>query len=314
MDDTALVSVIIPTYFRNDLLRESLSSVITQTYENVEIIVVDDSGEQYAAEIVNEFDEVTYISFEKNQGPNAARNAGIKASSGDYIQLLDDDDCLDEEKIKRQVSVFENNSEVGVVYCGGRSEAIGEFFPKDGARGDVLRLALQFKLPACVTSTMLIRRDIVEDVYPLPDVPGSDDTYWKVEFAKRCAFDYVDESLVVKRAPDVRRGESRGAVEGVWNILDRYEDLYDEFDDDVRRIAESKATKREAQYYLRSTSYSTYAIQLFYRAIREHPNPNSGYYLRFVASIFGRRVSTHLHLMYQYYHDVYRRMLQLLSN
>jgi len=256
MGDTGLVSVIIPTYFRNDLLRDCLLSVTNQTYENAEIIVVDDSGEQYADEIVNQFDGITYIPFEENQGPNAARNMGIRVSSGNYIQLLDDDDCLDEEKIKRQVSIFENNPEVGVVYCGGRSEAIGEFFPKEGARGDVLRLALQFELPSCVTSTMLARRDIVEDVYPLPDVPGSDDTYWKIEFAQRCAFDYVDDLLVTKRAPDTRRGESRGAVDGTWDILDRYADLYDEFDEDVRRIAESKATKREAQYSLRSTSWS----------------------------------------------------------
>lgn len=304
MHDNALVSIIIPTHFRNDLLRESLYSAISQTYKNIEIIVVDDSGVQFAAEAVREFDGVTYVPLEENEGPNVARNVGIRLSSGDYIQLLDDDDYLDEEKIERQVSVLDANPEVGVVYCGGRSESIGEFFPNKGARGDVLRLALQFELPSCVTSTMLIRRNIVEDVYPLPDVPGSDDTYWKIEFAQRCAFDYVNAPLVTKREPDIRRGESRGAVDGAWDILDKYAGLYDKFGDDVRRIAESKAIKREAQYSLRSSIYSITAVRLFYRSVSKHPNPDLGHYLLLLSSLFGRRGSAWLHLVYQKFQDV----------
>lgn len=283
-----LVSVIIPTHYRNEMLRDCIDSVVNQIYDNVEIIVVDDSGERHASDVVSEFNEIIYIPFEKNMGPNAARNAGIQISSGQYVQLLDDDDCINQEKLQEQLAVFKRNSEIGVVYCGGRSDAVGMFSPRPEGRGDVLRLALQFELPSCVTSTMLIRRDIVDAVYPLPDVPGSDDTYWKIEFAQLCLFDYVNKQLVNKKAPTVRRGESQGAVDGTWRILDQYDHLYSDFDDNVRKIAESKALKREAQYLLRTSQYSTNAIRLFYQAIRRHPNPSMTWYFGFISCLFGR--------------------------
>lgn len=287
---TDLVSVIIPTYYRNELLRECLQSVVNQTYEPLEIIVVDDSGEEYARETVEQFEDITYVPFRENRGPNAARNKGIYVASGDYIQLLDDDDLLHEKKIEKQVDVFSTNPETGLVYSAGVSESFGEFHPRSDGHGDVLELALKFELPACVTSTMLIRRDIIDDVYPLPVVPGSDDTYWKIEFARRAEFDYVDELLVRKRAPPGRRSESRDAVDGTWDILDRYDELYDSFDDSVRRIAKSNATLREAKFRLRSKPYSLQSIRYFYRSIKFHPNPSAVLYLQLLISLFGRRM------------------------
>jgi glycosyltransferase involved in cell wall biosynthesis len=114
VNSNGLVSVVIPTYYRNDGLRRAIESALSQTYDPVEVIVVDDSGERYAEPVAREYD-VTYIAHEENLGGNPARNTGIKAASGEYIQLLDDDDRLLPEKLERQIPALEADPSVGVV-------------------------------------------------------------------------------------------------------------------------------------------------------------------------------------------------------
>lgn len=114
MSTNPLVSVIITTYYRNELLREAIDSVKRQTYKPIEIIVVDDSGEEIAKEVVKEYD-VTYIPKRKNEGQIAAWNSGISRCHGDFIQFLDDDDQLLETKIEKQVQKFRSSTNVGVI-------------------------------------------------------------------------------------------------------------------------------------------------------------------------------------------------------
>jgi glycosyltransferase involved in cell wall biosynthesis len=286
--DTPLVSVIIPTYYRNELLRECLSNVKNQTYDSLEIIVVDDSGEGYASEVVNEFESIEYIRLEKNRGPNEARGIGIEHSSGEFVQLLDDDDIILKNKIQDQLELFENRPEVGVVYSGVKTESSGDVYPRSDGRGEVLKLALIFELVACVTSTMLIRTETINPILPLPDPPGSDDTYLIIELAQRCEFDYVEKVLVKKGGPGDQRGDTYGAIEGTWGILQEYEDLYDEFCDDVRQTAVSNAASREARYLVQQHLYSLRAVYLFFLSIRAHPKPDRLRYFQFMAGLLGR--------------------------
>lgn len=288
MSSSPLVSVVIPTYYRNDLLEECLCAVVNQTYDPIEIIVVDDSGERFAEEIINQFDDLEYLPLETNQGPNVARNEGIKHSSGEYIQLLDDDDALRPEKISRQVELLRNNSTTGVAYCAGQSIDGCEFYPDPDARGDVLQQALKFELPACITSTMLVNADILNAIRPLPDPPGSDDTFWKIEFARRTHFDFIDDILVDRNEPETRRAESYGAIKGTWKALEHYSELYNEMDLEVRKTATSRAAAREAEFLIMSNLYSLSAIQLFLQSARTDPEQLSIRYLQFLASIFGR--------------------------
>ena len=82
MSSSPLVTVVIPTYYRNDMLEECLSAVKNQTHEPIEITVVDDSGERFAKDTLDQFNDVNYLPLETNQGPNFARNKGIENSSG----------------------------------------------------------------------------------------------------------------------------------------------------------------------------------------------------------------------------------------
>ncbi|MCU4719623.1 glycosyltransferase family 2 protein [Halapricum hydrolyticum] len=114
-----LVSVVIPTYERPEYLRGAIQTALGQTYDNIEVIVVDDgSSEFYADEIVAEFPEsVTCIRHDENKGLSAARNTGIRNANGEYVAFLDDDDRWHWTKIARQVSTLDENKNAGLATC-----------------------------------------------------------------------------------------------------------------------------------------------------------------------------------------------------
>lgn len=106
------VSVIIPTYKRSEFLTRAIDSVLNQTYENIEVVVVDDNGiesefrksTEEKMEIYKNNSKVVYIKNNVNLGGALSRNEGIKKASGDYITFLDDDDIYLPNKIKNQLS------------------------------------------------------------------------------------------------------------------------------------------------------------------------------------------------------------------
>ena len=105
-----LVSVIVPTYNRPADLEITLHSVAAQTYENLELIVVNDAGES-VNEVVARFMGARVIELEKNSGLAAARNAGIRAASGTYVAFLDDDDTFFPEHVADLVAALERTGE-----------------------------------------------------------------------------------------------------------------------------------------------------------------------------------------------------------
>src|SRR5712692_9764325 len=112
-------SVITPTYNRADFLRVAIASVLNQTFQDLEIIVVDDASSDRTAEVVRRFTDelIKYIRHDINKGGSAARNTGIKNSTGAYVAFLDDDDEWLPEKLGMQVDLLENSpAEVGGVY------------------------------------------------------------------------------------------------------------------------------------------------------------------------------------------------------
>jgi len=112
-------SVIIPTYNRAHLLGRAIQSVLDQTCQDLEIIVVDDGSKDNTEEVVNKFhdERIRYIRHEVNKGEGGARNTGIKTAKGEYIAFQDSDDEWLPEKLEKQMRVFETAPpEVGVVY------------------------------------------------------------------------------------------------------------------------------------------------------------------------------------------------------
>jgi len=116
-----IVSVIIPTYNRAKCIKRAIGSVLNQTYKNVEIIVVDDGSTDNTKEVLKTFIESKKIKYfyQKNKGPSAARNLGIKNSKGEYIAFLDSDDEWLPEKLGKQIRLFQNSKDkkLGFVGC-----------------------------------------------------------------------------------------------------------------------------------------------------------------------------------------------------
>lgn len=115
MDDMPLVSVVIPTYRRASLVPRAIRSVQNQTYENIEIIVVDDASPDDTEEIVQSISDarIRYIRHDRNQGLAAAgRNTGIRAAHGEYVAFLDDDDEWQETMIEKQLEAIEAHDAV----------------------------------------------------------------------------------------------------------------------------------------------------------------------------------------------------------
>lgn len=160
------VSVIIPTYKDRGGLRKAVLSALGQEGVIVEVFVVDDNSpeseerkrtELVMSEFVNE-EKVIYIKHPCNKNGSAARNTGLKASTGEYIAFLDDDDFYMPRKLEKQVAFLEENTCFDAVYCfaGRNGKRLGE----TAFEGDVTKELLLLNT-FMQTSCLLFRREAI---------------------------------------------------------------------------------------------------------------------------------------------------------
>lgn len=111
-------SIVVPAYNQAEFLGEAIQSVLDQTYQNFEIIVVNDASQDFTEGVVNQFTDsrIKYMKHDSNRGLPATRNTGINASSGEFIALLDADDFYLPKKIQTHVEYLMKHPEVGVSY------------------------------------------------------------------------------------------------------------------------------------------------------------------------------------------------------
>lgn len=115
-----LISVIIPLYNCERYIEETIQSVLNQTYENIEIIVVDDGSSDNSKEVVKRLqlnDERIKYFYQSNSGVSVARNTGMEKAIGKYIAFLDSDDLWERDKLKLQVKKIEFTN-TNACYCG----------------------------------------------------------------------------------------------------------------------------------------------------------------------------------------------------
>jgi glycosyltransferase involved in cell wall biosynthesis len=115
------VSIIIPVFNSEKTIENTINSCLKQTYSNIEILVIDDGSTDKSAKIIKSLnnDKIKYFYFE-NSGRSEARNRGLKYATGEYIQFLDSDDSLEENKIEIAMEIFVTNSEIDAIQCGTR--------------------------------------------------------------------------------------------------------------------------------------------------------------------------------------------------
>ncbi|MEP2934952.1 MAG: glycosyltransferase family A protein [Gilvibacter sp.] len=204
-----LVSVVIPTYQRPDYLVLTLESVANQTYQKIEIIVIDDGSEgDMNKTICDSFDAVIYKKIENSGGPARPRNEGIKMAQGTYIAFVDDDDIWHPSKIEKQLAVLQEQRQFGLVHgpCevidqdgNLQDQIIGRPGSPEVKHGDVkLRMMGNWTL---MMPTPLLCKEVLDKVgYFNETIPAALED---VEFWVRCsfytAFFYLDEPLVQYR-------------------------------------------------------------------------------------------------------------------
>ncbi|MCM1235414.1 MAG: glycosyltransferase family 2 protein [Ruminococcus flavefaciens] len=114
-----LVSVVIPTHNRADMIHDAILSVLNQTYSNIEVLVVDDCSGDNTEYVIKELQDkrIIYIRHEENLGACAARNTGIKYARGEFIAFQDSDDIWESHKLETQITIMEKTN-APVSFCG----------------------------------------------------------------------------------------------------------------------------------------------------------------------------------------------------
>lgn len=219
------VSIIIPVYKGEAFIRETMLSALDQTYTHIEVVVVNDgspdNSEQTVADLLRD-PRIKYIK-QRNQGVAAARNAGIRASTGELIAFLDQDDLWLPEKLALQVRCLGENPDVGLVHGNVR------FVDKEGRRiheredrWDVdARLAtgrcfpVLFDMNRLAMLTVCMRRECFDMIGPLrEDIPGVDDYEYWLRLSRRYAFAHLERPLALYRL--------HGANESLVNWLPQH--------------------------------------------------------------------------------------------
>ena len=214
------VSVIIPSYNCGHFLRETLNSVVAQTFKDFETILIDDGSTDNTKEVIEPYrDRITYVQG-PNKGAAAARNNGLKIASGELIAFLDADDLWDCEKLSAQVALMNSHPEIGVCYtnfqCFGAPSSTTGFEERGGA---LLRYGREKigKAEYVLTSTCLLTDFLSIQAFPKPSMlmvrqscfeqvgyfdeslSICEDTQMCLRLAKYFKFAYVDCPLVERR-------------------------------------------------------------------------------------------------------------------
>jgi glycosyltransferase involved in cell wall biosynthesis len=195
-------SIIIPTFNRASLVKEAIESVLAQTNQQFELIVVDDGSTDNTSEILSSFEGRIQTIQMRHTGPSAARNRGIREARGDFIAFLDSDDLWLPEKLKKQIDFFENRPEV--LIC--QTE---ETWIRNGVRVNPLKKHTKYSgwifcqcLPLCIVSpsSVMLHRRVLEKVGLFDEglLACEDYDLW-LRIASRYPIYLIKERLIVKR-------------------------------------------------------------------------------------------------------------------
>jgi glycosyltransferase involved in cell wall biosynthesis len=220
------VTVVIPVFNRPATIRRAIESVLAQTFQNFEIVVVDDGSTDDTAAVVATMTDprIRFFRHERNRGGSGARNTGIHAASAPYVAFLDSDDEWLPTKLERQLEVFERSSErLALVYSG------AEWIFGDGrverrippSNLDLSRTLLTENVIG-ETSVGMVRRSVFDEIGGFDEsLPSSQDMDLWLRICERFEAADVPEALV-----RVTKGEDSGRITNRVDDALRGRDLF----------------------------------------------------------------------------------------
>lgn len=254
-----LVSVVIPTYGRTSYVEEAIKSVINQTYRNIELIVCDDNANKpdVRAEIetiVSRHPGCILLENPQNLGGALNRNEGIKASHGELISFLDDDDVYMPTRIERMVSLYKDNMDkkTGIIYSFAyytdsdlRITATTNNYPTNNPLYKHMCNCL------CPTSQWMIPKNVFNEVGMFEQSPCKQDSIMLLKIlGAGYGVLYIDEPLSYFRMHDVKM--SRNAIihiEGEKTLLKYMRNYYVKLTARQIRHVEAKSASRLLRVY-----------------------------------------------------------------
>jgi len=321
LEKNPTVSVIIPTYNRAHLIERAIQSVLNQTYQDFEIIIVDDGSTDNTEEVIKEFQEkdkrVRYIKHNTNKGGNTARNTGLKSIKGEYVAFLDSDDEWLPKKIEKQLEVFKNSKDrkLGFVYCGAffikedSKEKITEILPKK--RGYLFKELLERN---CITgggSSNLIKKEVFEKCGNFDECEelrkgGAQEYEMWIRIAKNYDFDFVNECLI-KYTVNLKGTTASSKLENKGRA---YEYIVNKFFEEYKKYPKILSNKLRwiGSFYCRGSNLEV-GRKLFLKSIKYNPL-NIKSYLYWLISFFGSNFYNRLYnLTVLYRGDVKQRLI-----
>lgn len=213
-------SIVIPTFNRKSMVKEAVDSVLSQSFRDFEIIVIDDGSVDGTHELLTSYKEEIIYRRQENSGVAAARNLGLSLSSGSYICYLDSDDIWPEDRLSEFKRAIEVGPDAGFIFSNFRKHDVKNPEPYSATNSDIFpcifklgkrisnkfilfegeeKLKLIFEGYPLYPSTFAVRRDVHDNFRWDPGILKSEDFNFVLRVSKRFDFLYIDEDLATVR-------------------------------------------------------------------------------------------------------------------
>jgi glycosyltransferase involved in cell wall biosynthesis len=226
MTGGSLVSAVVPTFKREKKLRRAIESIDAQTYNHIEVVIVNGDPETSVDHIESSEYQTKHIQHDKNYGISKSRNDGIKKAEGEYIAFLDDDDEWKSQKIEKQVNKFRScDPECGLVYSGRELIKNGKTtdiqIPIN--RGDVFSTLLCKNFVG--SETAVVKASCIDDVGSFnTDLNFAEDYDLWLRIARKYKIEVVAKSLAINHihSQDSLSSDPERRYRGMCTLIHKY--------------------------------------------------------------------------------------------
>jgi glycosyltransferase involved in cell wall biosynthesis len=220
-----LVSIIMPAYNAELYLHEAIQSVIGQTYDNWQLLIINDGSKDNTEKIIQGYKDTRIIYFSQdNRGVSTARNVGLANMQGEFVCFLDADDVFPPDSLRDRVDIFKNNPDVdfadGRVYITGPSIRLVERTWTPAYRGCPQRELVRLRETCFVTASWMIRRKAIGDTRFKNGLSHAEDLLLFIELSPNRLYDYTESpTLYFRRTGKSAMSNLDGLANGYLGVF-----------------------------------------------------------------------------------------------
>jgi glycosyltransferase involved in cell wall biosynthesis len=279
-----LVSVIIPTFNRANLVSRAIKSVLDQNFKDFELIIVDDGSTDNTKQVIADFNDERIIYYKQtvNKGQNASLNLGVGEAKGKFLAFLDSDDEWLPDFLEKMLSAFNHDQTLGAVYsraCGCSSKGILTIGYQFHLQGDVYKEVLEQGYLSYMI-TIMVKKEFIDLLKPNPFDPtfvyGQDDDFC-FRVAKMCRIGLISEPLAIIHADGGINGGEPSICSKADLIAEGRQKLLDKYKEDILKYCGLEILAKKylslAKLYLRSGNIekARFSCNLSFKIKKSYP-------------------------------------------